>query len=233
MAIYIDPHDDLHTDYQGIALTCPHCQTLSHMSATGVPKFETLSRSRPRDIGIVFRCDACSEPVFLKFPVKAYTDIRIELGSNYVEIERARETFPLTYLPEQTEVLFKEALQCYASGHLQAFAAMCRRTAQSLFHELGEIGKLELFDTLQDIRVLAELDEDTFGVLRGVIFGTDADPWTHQPWVDSQSAGILLEVMKDLLYQTFVRKSRLQQAMTVRRYLGPMTATGAGSKAIS
>jgi len=235
MAIYIDPHDELHTDYQGIALTCPHCQTLSHLTAAGVPTFESLSRLKPKDIGIVFRCDACNEPVFLKFPVKAYTDTRVELGSNYTEVERARETFPLTYLPEQTEGLFKEALQCYASGYLQAFSALCRRTAQSLFHELGELGKLELFDTLQDIRVLAELDDETFGVLRGVIFGSDSDPWTHQPRVDSQSAGILLEVMKDLLYQTFVRKSRLQQAMTVRRYLTPLSPStpGTGARAIS
>ena len=232
MTIYIDPHDELHTDYQGIALTCPHCQTLSHMTAAGVPTFESLSRLKPKQIGIVFRCDACSEPVFLKFPVKTYTDLRVELGNNFHEVERARESFPLTYLPEQTENLFKEGLQCYAAGCLNAFAAMCRRTAQPLFHELGELGKLELFDTLQDIRLLAELDDETFGVLRAVIFGSDTDPWTHQPQVDSQSAGILLEVMKDLLYQTFVRKSRLQQAMTVRRFLTPLTPSQIG-KAIS
>jgi hypothetical protein len=232
MAIYIDPNDELHTDYQGIALTCPHCQTLSHVTATGVPTFDSLTRMKPKQIGLVFRCDACSEPVFLKFPVKAYTELRVELGSNFQEIERARESFPLTYLPEQTESLFKEALQCYAAGFLQGFAALCRRTAQSLFHELGELGKLELFDTLQDIRLLAELDDETFGVLRGVIFGSDSDPWSHQPTVDSQTAGVLLEVMKDLLYQTFVRKSRLQQAMTVRRYLTPLTP-GSAVKAIS
>jgi len=232
MTIYIDPLDELHTDYQGIALTCPHCQTLSHVSAAAVPKFETISRSQPKQVGIVFRCDACSEPVFLKFSVKAYTEQRVELGSNFQEIERARESFPLTYLPEQTEHIFKEALQCYAAGCLNAFAAMCRRTAQSLFHELGELGKLELFDTLQDIRLLAELDDETFSVLRSVIFGSDTDPWEHQPQVDSQTAGILLEVMKDLLYQTFVRKSRLQQAMTVRKFLTPLTPLSTGQNRV-
>jgi hypothetical protein len=223
MTIYIDPLDELHTGYQGIALTCPHCQTLSHVSPAAVPKFEALCRSQPRQIGIVFRCDACGESIFLKFPVKTYGEQRVELGGNFQEIERARETFPLTYLPGQTEQIFKEALQCYSAGCLNAFAAMCRRTAQSLFHELGELGKLELFDTLQDIRVLAELDDETFSVLRSVVFGSDTDPWAHQPQVDSQTAGILLEVMKDLLYQTFVRKSRLRQAMTVRKFLTPMS----------
>jgi hypothetical protein len=98
---------------------------------------------------------------------------------------------------------------------------MCRRTAQSLFRELGERGKLELFDTLQEIRSLAELDDDDFGVLRAVLFGSDSDPWPHQPHLNFERAGILLEAMRDLLYQTFVRKARLLQAITFRRYTTP------------
>jgi len=222
--MYITPQDELHLEYQGIALTCPHCQTLTHLTTVAVPTFEDLSRRKPKHIGIVFRCDACAEPVFLKFLVKAYTSLRVELASAYTEIERARENFPLTYLPEEAEGLFKEALQCYASGCFNAFAAMSRRTAQSLFRELGERGKLELFDTLQEIRTLAELDDDTFAALRAVLFGSDSDPWPHQPHINAERAGVLLEVMRDLLYQTFVRKARLLQAMTFRRFVAPMQA---------
>jgi hypothetical protein len=224
MSMYITPQDELHVEYQGIALTCPHCQTLTHLTAVATPKFEDLSRRKPKHIGIVFRCDACAEPVFLKFAVKAYTAQRIELAANYVEIERARENFPLTYLPEEAEELFKEALNCYAAGCFNAFGAMSRRTAQSLFRELGERGKLELFDTLQEIRTLAELDDDTFATLRAVLFGSDSDPWPHQPHINSESAGALLEVMRDLLYQTFVRKARLLQALTFRKFVAPTSA---------
>jgi hypothetical protein len=35
--------------------------------------------------------------------------------------------------------------------------------------------------------------------------------------LDQESAGILLEVMRDLLYQTFVRRARLVQAVNLRR----------------
>jgi hypothetical protein len=35
--------------------------------------------------------------------------------------------------------------------------------------------------------------------------------------LDAQTAGILLEVLKDLLYQSYVRRGRLQQAMMARR----------------
>jgi hypothetical protein len=217
--MHIDSQDELHVDHTGIALTCPHCQTLTHLSTAGVPKFADLDRVRPRHVGIVFRCDACAEPVFLKFVVRSYGAQRIELGGNYLEIERARENFPLTYLPEEAEALFKEALGCYAAGCFNAFGSMSRRTAQSLFHELGERGKLELFDTLQEIRDLAALDEDTFKGVRAVLFGSDSDPWPHQPTLGPERAGILLEVMRDLLYQTFVRKARLLQAMTFRRFV--------------
>lgn len=219
MSIYITPENELHVEHQGIALTCPQCQTLTHVTAAATPHFDELARRKPKQVGIVFRCDACGEPVFLKFTVKAFTDLRIELAANYTEVERARENFPLTYLPEEAEELFREALGCYSGGFFNAFGALSRRTAQSLFHELGERGKLELFDTLQDIRKLAELDDENFSVLRTVLFGSDSDPWPPHPALNAERAGILLEVMRDLLYQTFVRKARLMQAMTFRRYV--------------
>jgi len=224
MTIYITPQDELHVEYQGIALTCPHCQTLTHLTAVATPKFEDLSRRKPKHVGIVFRCDSCGEPVFLKFQSTAYTPSRVELASNYLEIERARENFPLTYLPEEAEGLFREALNCYSANCFNAFGSMSRRTAQSLFRELGERGKLEMFDTMQAIRTLAELDDDTFTALRSVLFGSDSDPWPNQPDLDAERAGILLEVMRDLLYQTFVRKARLLQAMTFRKFVAPAQA---------
>jgi hypothetical protein len=223
MSLYITPQNELHIEHQGIALTCPHCQTLTHITAIATPQFEDLGRRKPKQIGIVFRCDACGEPIFLKFMAKAYTGLRIELAPNYTEVERARENFPLTYLPEDAEQLFREALTCYSAGCYNAFGAMSRRTAQSLFRELGERGKLELFDTLQEIRTLAELDDESFATLRAVLFGSDSDPWPHQPNLNAERAGILLEVMRDLLYQTFVRKARLMQAMTFRKYVAPQT----------
>jgi hypothetical protein len=221
MSIYITPSNELTVEHQGISLTCPHCQTLSHITAVATPQFDELSRLMPKQIGVVFRCDACGEPVFLKFTVKAYTGARIELAANYIEVERAPENYPLSYLPEEAEELFREALNCYTAGCYNAFGSMSRRTAQSLFRELGERGKLELFDTLQEIRTLAELDDDSFAILRAVLFGSDSDPWPHQPSLNAEHAGVLLEVMRDLLYQTFVRKARLVQAMTFRKYVAP------------
>ena len=38
------------------------------------------------------------------------------------------------------------------------------------------------------------------------------------PFINTYQAAVLLEVMKDFLYQAYVRKGRLQHAMKVRRF---------------
>ena len=73
----------------------------------------------------------------------------------------------------------------------------------------------------------ANLDDETFAVLRTVLFGSDSDPWPQQSNLNAERAGILLEVMRDLLYQTFVRKARLLQALTFRKFVAPTKAEAA------
>lgn len=219
MSIYLDSAGSLHHDQaHNFALTCPHCQVLSHLTPVSVPQFSQLVAHKPSHIGIVYRCDSCNAPIFIKYPVKMYGGNRIELGTNFQELEHAKEKFSFTHLPEEAEALFREALTTYSAGCFNAFASMCRRTAQAVFADLGENGKLRMFDQLNDVREMAELDQDTFNVIRKVLFGSDAEPQTGMPDVDATVAGVLLEVSKDLLYQSYVRKGRLQQAMMVRRY---------------
>lgn len=216
---YIDPQNRLICE-QGkrLVLTCPHCQALAHISPSAVPRFQELQSDRPAQIGVVFRCDACLAPVFLRFSVRAYDPTRVELAPQFTELERARERFDGTYLPEDVELLFKEALACFSGGAFNAFASMCRRTAQALFSDLGEAGKLRLFDALNEVRDITALAPDTFAKIRSVLFGIASDPRPGIPLLQSHEAGVLLEVMKDLLYQTYVRRGRLEQAMRVRRF---------------
>ena len=115
-------------------------------------------------------------------------------------------------------MLFKEALGCFSVGACNAFASMCRRTARAVFADLGETGKLKLFDALNEARELAALPPEIFNKIRSVLFGVASDPRPGIPVLDSNEADVLLEVMKDLLYQTYVRRGRLERAMLVRRF---------------
>jgi hypothetical protein len=235
MSIYLDSAGTLHHDQaHNFALVCPHCQVLSHLTPVSVPNYQQLVAFKPSHVGIVYRCDSCNVPIFIKYPVKMYAGSRIELGTSYQELEHAKEKFAFTYLPDDAETVFREALGTYSAGTFNAFASMCRRTAQALFADLGENGKLRMFDQLNDVREMAELDQETFNVIRKVIFGNDAEPQGGMPLIDATIAGVLLEAMKDLLYQSYVRKGKLQHAMMVRRYFAteaanvtPLTQAGA------
>jgi len=219
MPMFVNKDGEFHHDHgQHFALTCPSCGVFSHMSAMAVPDYDQLSRHKPPETGLVFRCDNCNASVFLRFPVKAYTEDHVELSSNFAEVERPREHFDFTYLPEELEALFREALECYSMNALNAFASMCRRTAQFVFRDLGETGKIRIFEQCNEIRALAEIEGATFNSIRRVLFDTDAVK-DSMPLITAIEAGVLLEFMRDILYESYVRKGRLQQAMMMRRYV--------------
>lgn len=200
------------------ALTCPRCLVYSHVSLMASPRFEDLVAHKPAQVGVVYGCDSCHAPIFLRYPVKVYTATRIELSPQYSEVERSREKFSFTYLPEEVETLFREALFCYENNAPNAFASMCRRAAQAMFADLGESARPRLLEQLNEVRDMAEIDDDTFAVVKRVVYGGESIGWSPLPLVDAYQSGVLLETMKDLLHQTYVRRGRLQQAMMVRRY---------------
>jgi len=225
MSVYIDSTSRMvHEQERALALTCPHCEVTAHLTPTAVPRFEDLQAVKPAAVGVVYRCDACNAPVFLRYPVRMYRANRIELATQFVEVERPREKFTFTHLPDEVELLFREALTCFSNGAYNAFASMCRRTAQAAFIDLGEAGKLRLFDELNEVRDMADIDARTFTTIKSVIFGTQADSRADPPHLEATTAAVVLEVMKDLLYEAYVRKGRLQQALMVRRYFAEESA---------
>jgi len=219
MNVFIDSTGTMYFgEERETARNCPHCHAFSRMSPTALPTFDQLLLQKPRSIGVVFRCHACTAPVFLRFATRAYSNNRVELAPQAFDVERAIEKFAFNYVPEGVEIFFREALICYSHNQFQAFASMCRRTAGFAFTNLGNSTKLRLFDSLADVREMVEIDEDTFAVVMRIIFAGSADPLLDLPVIDTYQAAVLLEVMKDFLYQAYVRKGRLQHAMKVRKF---------------
>lgn len=199
-----------------IGLECPYCGVYAHMSPQSVPSAPALLRDRPKHVGLVYQCDSCSAPVFLRFAVKEYGENRVELYRNFVELERPKERFAFSYLPKHTEVLFREALSCYSGNNFNAFASMCRRSALSAFEEMGEGGKLRAFEEAMVAQDIAGIDDETFAPIKQILFehGEEED----LPLLNRAQAGILLEVLKDVFYQCFVRRGKLTRALKVRRF---------------
>lgn len=203
-------------DGDRLALECPYCGVYANMSPQAVPDAHHLIESRPKHIGIVYQCDACHAPVFLRFRTKEFADDHVELYHTFVELERPKERFPFSYLPRHTEVLFREALACYSNNNFNAFASMCRRSAASAFRTLGDGGKLRAFEEVMIAQDIAGIDDDSFGPIKSILF--DASEEEDLPLLNRAQAGILLEVLKDMLYQCFVRRGKLTRALKVRRF---------------
>lgn len=196
-------------------LECPYCGVFAHMTPESVPDVGTVLRHRPKHVGLVYQCDACHAPVFLRFAVKTFGEDEIELYRNFLELERPKERFPFSYLPGHTERLFREALACYSANAFNAFASMCRRAAESAFDAMGDGGKLRAFDEVVAAQDIAGIDDDSFAPIKQVLFEAGED---DLPLLNRAQAGILLEVMKDLFYQCFVRRGKLTRAIKVRRF---------------
>jgi hypothetical protein len=205
----------LSEDDEQIGLECPYCNVYSHMTPQAVPAAADLIETRPKHVGLVYQCDSCDAPVFLRFATKSFTEDRVELYRNFVELERPKERFAFSYLPDQTEVLFREALSCYSGSNFNAFASMCRRAAVSAYAALGEGGKLRAFEEVMVAQDIAGIDDEAFAPIKTVMF--DAGEEEQLPLLNRVQAGILLEVMKDMLYQCFVRRGKLTRALKVRR----------------
>ena len=203
------------TDEQ-FGLECPYCSVYAHMSPQSAPNVDRLFKARPKHVGLVYQCDACQAPIFLRFAVKNYGESNIELFQNFIELERPKERFPFSYLPKQTEALFREALSCYSNNNFNAFASMCRRAASSSFSALGESGKLRAFDEVLAAQEIAEIDDDSFEPIKNVLFDNGKE--TNLPMLNRAQAGVLLEVLKDMFYQCFVRRNKLTRAIKVRRF---------------
>jgi hypothetical protein len=186
------------------------------MTPQSIPNAADIIETMPRHVGLVYQCDSCNAPVFLRFATKAFSDDQVELYRNFVELERPKERFAFSYLPKHTEVLFREALSCYSTNNFNAFASMCRRSASSAYAALGEGGKLRAFEEVVIAQDIAGIDDDAFAPIKAVLF--DAGEEEQLPLLNRVQAGILLEVMKDMLYQCFVRRGKLTRALKVRRF---------------
>jgi len=206
----------LNESEERIGLECPYCGVFANMSPQSVPDAAALLRDRPRHVGLVYKCDACDAPVFLRFAVRQYSENQVEFYRNFVELERPKERFAFSYLPKHTEVLFREALNCYSGNNFNAFASMCRRAAVSAFGALGEGGKLRAFEEVMVAQDIAGIDDDTFAPIKEVLFGSG--PHETLPLLNRAQAGILLEVLKDMFYQCFVRHGKLTRALKVRQF---------------
>ena len=207
MATYIDNAGSYHQDAATVR-ECPHCGAHAQLIPAATPHYSTIALRRPRQVPLGFYCSACGEPRFARANIRSIDANRVELSSTVVEIERTKEHFPDSYLPAEMRALFDEALRCYSADIPNAFASMCRRTLEASSAD-AERYRAAFEETVR----IGEIDAPMAGTLQRVLFD-DGD----LPTIDAGQAAVLIEIMKDMLYQCHVRAAKFHAAMKMRRF---------------
>jgi hypothetical protein len=217
--MYLHSNSNQEVEDKHFTLKCPHCSNIVSITAISIPEYKLLARYLPPKVGIGYKCNGCNEPIFLKFRVSSYN-----IGSGFVQIdekfetvESVKEEFEFEYLQSPVKEDLQEALLCYSQKAYNAFAAMCRRTVQSAAASLGTKGKDKVQRQLEDLREMAQIDDETFSVLKQIIIDGHDGAHPHLPTLSPQRAQILLELIKDVVYQLFVRKAKLEKAADLRK----------------
>jgi hypothetical protein len=138
----------------------------------------------------------------------------VELAAHLVEVERPRERFQFGYLPASVEQLLRETLDCYTAGTYNAFASRCRRTVRAALALADDDAPRRWRDTVADVLHLAEIDAGTTDTIVQVLFGDHGEP----PTIGPDQSAVLIEVVKDLYYQRYVRTTKLRAALKMRRF---------------
>lgn len=196
---------------------CPHCGNSTNLILVAPPHFPSMQRFKPKKVGMVFLCASCLKPIFLKFIVLGYETNAVNINNEFELVERPSIEFEFEFIPEPVVSDFKEALDCYSNSSFNAFGAMCRRTIQSSATELGAKGKSKVQNQLKEMKEMADIDDGTFDVLKQIIIDGHDGAHPHLPNLGPDRAEILLELIKDVMYQLFVRKGKLKKASELRK----------------
>jgi hypothetical protein len=212
VAIYVKNNNDFEQT-EPIVRECPHCGAQAPLVPIATPGFAELSAARPQHAGVAFRCAVCNEPRFARAAIRSFDKDRIVLSANLVEIERGKEHFQYNYLPEKLQRLLREAFGCYTADLFLAFAILCRRvvTVASGLEPLP--GHTSFAQRFEDAATLGEIDTTTRETLQQVLFGNGAEPE-----IDADQAAVLIEVLKDMLQQRYLRTAKLKRAIQMRRF---------------
>ena len=220
---YLDPSNRLH-GAPAASLECPHCGAEATLTPMATPDFRALQQIKPKVAGMVFHCSACNSPVFYRFRIDTIEQGKIGFAAGPEAVQTHDERFSFRYLPERVAAYFRDALGCYHHDLLHAFAAMSRLTIQALVDDLGEAEQRRITLQVEEIAELANLDEESFQLIKALLLDR-AGGLPIEPGIDRRTAGILLECMKDILQQSYIRRRRLKKVLQMRQFFADTRAS--------
>ena len=94
---------------------------------------------------------------------------------------------------------------------------MCRRTVQVVCTDQGAPGKDKVMAQLKELSSMGVADDETMKVLKQVVIEGHDGAHPHLPALSAERAEVLMELVKDVLYQLYVRSGRIAEAAARRK----------------
>jgi hypothetical protein len=120
-----------------------------------------------------------------------------------------------TYISPEVRRDFTEALRCFAVECYNAFAAMCRRTIQTICADHTIKGKSKVQKQVDEFKKQIE-DEEMSELLDELVKSGHDGAHPYFPIIDRTRADIILALMVDLLDQVYSRRGRIAEAKRLR-----------------
>ena len=172
-------------DERETARNCPHCHALSRMSPTALPTFDELLLQKPR---IDRPGAALSRLQCARVPALRHARLRQQsrraVAAGLRRRTAHREIRVQLRAGRRGDLLSRGADLLFAQSVPGVRVDVPAHRAATAFVDLGNSTKLRLFDSLSDVREMAEIDEETFAVVMRIIFAgqrrSAARPALHQ-----------------------------------------------------
>ena len=191
----------------------PHCDIdKPNMVRSWGPSKTTDHAGKVQRLWSAYTCKNCGG-VVLAWALGANSEIAEMYPS------RPIETFEFTGVPNVVAKDFQEALTCYSVLCFNAFAAMCRRTAQSILTNLGAKGKSRIKKQLEAAKALVpdRIDNATYEIFEQIIIHGADGAHPNLPELSPERASVLLELMKYVLNEVYVTKQKVNEAIVKRQ----------------
>ena len=199
-----------------LQIRCPFCDTVSTLSGVSFPaNMAMFSERKLSEFVAGYACDHCNKAIPLVWEVQALDSrgLWVDLPQ---EVIRVRETFNFGHVPQSVIKDIEEALDCLSVKSYNGFAAMCRRAIQSTCQALGAEGSTKVERQINELSELASLDKNTVAALKEVMLGGHDGAHPQLPPVDAERANLLLQLLKDIIFQLFTRPGLIKEAATKR-----------------
>ncbi|MFH1670216.1 MAG: DUF4145 domain-containing protein [Patescibacteria group bacterium] len=195
---------------------CPHCNKPVGITLISKPNYQDVARHKLEKVGMVYKCEGCSKPIYFEYSgcTPRGNELMI-LGEH--QITQAKPFIDLSNINSkdvQNDV--EEALSCYSVEAWNGFAAVCRRTLQSICKDKDVKGKSKVEKQVKLFISTYSVDKDLEEILLEVTqLGHDgAHPFL--PPVNKDRAEKLLVFLKEIVRQVYDLPAILGESKKLR-----------------